>query len=165
MQRQYWWAAEKMKPLQKKTNNKAANKISVTFCLFKRAWSHGKFWDRCGGPAGDWRSVPASTVFMGKLNVFVMSAIRHWNVCLRALVLCLGRLAGSRGDRDQVGCVEGPGSRQRGTVAKLFFSSRRANWVWVFLFFCDGWGWGLRCHSYRLGVILGSPAWERELRE
>lgn len=44
---------------------------------------------------------------------------------LRALILCRGRLAGSGEDRDHAGCVEEPGSRQRGTVAKLFFFSSR----------------------------------------
>lgn len=52
-------------------------------------------------------------------------------------MLCLGSLADSKEKRVQAGCVEGPGSRQRGAGEEPGFLLGVQARGWVFLFFCN----------------------------
>lgn len=109
MQRQCWWAAEGEASTKKQTT------IYVTFCLFKCTRSHGRLWDHpvCGGPSsGVQRSVPASTVFVVKLNGF--DCRQPLEGLLSDLSAVPGRLAGSSERREQLGCVEGWAASKEG---------------------------------------------------
>lgn len=81
------------------------------------------------------------------------TVIKYWNIWLWS-ECCAWEAGRLQWEERTTGMCGGLGSKQRGAEVKMKFSLRFANRVCVFLFFFNGWGWGLR---YKRGVNLENP--------